>query len=65
MLIAECVLVYIEPSLSSQLIKWAGKLFTTALFLNYEPVSVLLWVHWHFVYNNLYEIQWEIMLLAI
>lgn len=40
MLIAECVLVYIEPNLSSQLIKWAGKLFPTALFLNYEPFNV-------------------------
>ena len=40
MFIAECVLVYIEPHLSSQLIKWAGSVFSTALFLNYEPVSI-------------------------
>ena len=46
MLIAECVLVYIEPNLSSQLIKWAGKLFPTALFLNYEPVSDLFLTSW-------------------
>lgn len=46
LLIAECVLVYIEPNLSSQLINWAGKRFSTALFLNYEPVSTehLLWL---------------------
>ena len=41
MLIAECVLVYIEPNLSSALINWAGKSFSTALFVNYEPVSDL------------------------
>ncbi|XP_065898222.1 leucine carboxyl methyltransferase 1-like isoform X2 [Dysidea avara] len=35
--ITECVLVYIEPKLSSQLIEWAGKHFSTSMFLNYEP----------------------------
>ena len=39
MFITKCVLVYIEPKLSSQLIEWAGKHFLTSVFLNYEPVS--------------------------
>ncbi|KXJ20453.1 Leucine carboxyl methyltransferase 1 [Exaiptasia diaphana] len=34
--IAECVLVYMEPEKSSALLDWAGKNFTTAVFLNYE-----------------------------
>ncbi|XP_065898221.1 leucine carboxyl methyltransferase 1-like isoform X1 [Dysidea avara] len=37
--ITECVLVYIEPKLSSQLIEWAGKHFSTSMFLNYEPFN--------------------------
>ena len=62
MLIAECVLVYIEPNLSSQLIKWAGNLFSTALFLNYEPVSsdLLYWMYWNFI--NIASYVWEKLL---
>ena len=41
--IAECVLVYMEPHLSQNIIKWAGSHFSTALFLNYEPVSTCDW----------------------
>lgn len=38
MFLTECVLVYMEPEKSREVIKWAGTTFSTALFLNYEPV---------------------------
>ena len=38
MFLAECVLVYMEPEKSRKVIEWAGSTFSTALFLNYEPV---------------------------
>lgn len=37
-LIAECVLVYMEPHSSQAVIKWAGSYFKSAVFLNYEPI---------------------------
>ena len=39
--LTECVLVYMEPEKSREVIKWAGTNFGTALFLNYEPVRFL------------------------
>lgn len=41
MILAECVLVYMEPDKSKDIVHWFGKHFPTALFLNYEPVSAL------------------------
>ena len=38
MFLTECVLVYMEPEKSREVIKWAGTNFSTAVFLNYEPV---------------------------
>ena len=45
MFMTECVLVYMEPEKSREVIKWAGTNFSTALFLNYEPVRriLILW----------------------
>lgn len=42
MFLTECVLVYMEPEKSRGVIKWAGTNFSTALFLNYEPVRTLI-----------------------
>lgn len=42
MFIAECVLVYMEPQASQSIIKWVASQFTSAVFLNYEPVSVVM-----------------------
>ena len=44
MFLTECVLVYMEPEKSRKVIKWAGTTFSTALFLNYEPVSSCVYV---------------------
>ena len=41
MFLTECVLVYIEPEKSRKVIEWAGTTFSTALFLNYGPVSII------------------------
>lgn len=41
MFLTECVLVYMEPDKSREVIRWAGTNFSTALFLNYEPVRRL------------------------
>ena len=38
MILTECVLIYMEPEKSREVVKWFGKQFKTALFLNYEPV---------------------------
>lgn len=37
--IAECVLVYIEPNRSAALLKWLSETFNTLFFINYEQVS--------------------------
>lgn len=42
MFLTECVLVYMEPEKSREVIKWVGTNFSTALFLNYEPVRRIL-----------------------
>lgn len=39
LLIAECVLVYMTPEQSTNLLKWAAKSFETAMFINYEQVK--------------------------
>ena len=39
--LAECVLVYMEPEKSKELVRWAGANFTTALFVNYDPVRLV------------------------
>ncbi|XP_057604259.1 leucine carboxyl methyltransferase 1-like isoform X2 [Hippopotamus amphibius kiboko] len=36
LLIAECVLVYMTPEQSTDLLKWAASSFETAMFINYE-----------------------------
>ena len=38
--LAECVLVYMEPEKSKEVVQWAGANFTTALFINYDPVRL-------------------------
>lgn len=39
LLLSECVLVYMTPSQSSNLVRWAAETFHTAMFINYEQVS--------------------------
>ncbi|KAL3846475.1 hypothetical protein ACJMK2_017462 [Sinanodonta woodiana] len=39
--IAECVLVYIEPRKSEELLKWIVDNFSTAFFINYEQVNMI------------------------
>jgi len=36
--LAECVLAYIEPERSREVIQWTGTNFSTALFINYDPI---------------------------
>lgn len=38
LLVAECVLVYMTPEQSANLLKWAANSFETAMFINYEQV---------------------------
>ncbi|XP_067912108.1 leucine carboxyl methyltransferase 1 isoform X2 [Heterodontus francisci] len=40
LLLAECVLVYITPVQSAELIKWASNTFNTTMFINYEQVNM-------------------------
>ncbi|XP_041061596.1 leucine carboxyl methyltransferase 1 [Carcharodon carcharias] len=40
LLLAECVLVYITPEKSAELIKWASSTFNTTMFINYEQVNM-------------------------
>ncbi|XP_023376400.1 leucine carboxyl methyltransferase 1, partial [Pteropus vampyrus] len=39
LLVTECVLVYMTPEQSANLIKWAASSFVTAMFVNYEQVT--------------------------
>lgn len=39
LLLSECVLVYMTPSQSSNLVRWAAGTFHTAMFINYEQVT--------------------------
>ncbi|NXD17905.1 LCMT1 methyltransferase, partial [Nothocercus nigrocapillus] len=40
LLIAECVLVYMTPQQSANLLKWASSTFPMAMFINYEQVNM-------------------------
>ncbi|XP_040491131.1 leucine carboxyl methyltransferase 1 isoform X2 [Ursus maritimus] len=40
LLITECVLVYMSPEQSANLLKWAASSFETAMFINYEQVNM-------------------------
>ncbi|XP_074014503.1 leucine carboxyl methyltransferase 1 isoform X3 [Numenius arquata] len=40
LLIAECVLVYMTPQQSANLLKWAASTFPVAMFINYEQVNM-------------------------
>uniref|UniRef100_A0A7N9ATP5 Leucine carboxyl methyltransferase 1 n=1 Tax=Mastacembelus armatus TaxID=205130 RepID=A0A7N9ATP5_9TELE len=40
LLLSECVLVYMTPSQSSNLVHWAADTFHTAMFVNYEQVNM-------------------------
>lgn len=40
LLITECVLVYMTPEQSTNLLKWASSCFKTAMFINYEQVNM-------------------------
>ncbi|KAM6166782.1 leucine carboxyl methyltransferase 1 [Erethizon dorsatum] len=40
LLITECVLIYMTPEQSANLIKWAANSFETAMFINYEQVNM-------------------------
>lgn len=42
LLMAECVLVYMTPEQSAELIKWASSTFSTTMFINYEQVIILI-----------------------
>lgn len=39
LLLSECVLVYMTPSQSSNVVHWAAETFHTAMFINYEQVN--------------------------
>ncbi|RDD43931.1 Leucine carboxyl methyltransferase 1 [Trichoplax sp. H2] len=38
--ITECVLVYMAPDKSEEIINWMGRRFLDAVFINYEPVNL-------------------------
>ncbi|EPQ05113.1 Leucine carboxyl methyltransferase 1 [Myotis brandtii] len=40
LLVTECVLVYMTPEQSANLIKWAANSFETAMFISYEQVNM-------------------------
>ena len=40
-IIAECVLIYLDPDSSRGIVAWASKKFSTAVFFLYEQVSRL------------------------
>lgn len=39
LLLSECVLVYMTPAQSSNVVHWAAETFHTAMFINYEQVN--------------------------
>ncbi|XP_009466257.1 PREDICTED: leucine carboxyl methyltransferase 1 [Nipponia nippon] len=41
LLVAECVLVYMTPQQSANLLKWAASTFPVAMFINYEQVNMM------------------------
>ncbi|XP_072124427.1 leucine carboxyl methyltransferase 1 isoform X2 [Mobula birostris] len=40
LLMAECVLIYMTPEQSAELINWASSTFSTTMFINYEQVNM-------------------------
>lgn len=44
-LLSECVLVYMTPSQSSNVVRWAAETFHTTMFINYEQVNKQLTLH--------------------
>ncbi|XP_072312620.1 leucine carboxyl methyltransferase 1 [Eucyclogobius newberryi] len=38
--VSECVLIYMSPTYSSNLVGWASETFHTAMFINYEQVNM-------------------------
>ncbi|XP_033840594.1 leucine carboxyl methyltransferase 1 [Periophthalmus magnuspinnatus] len=38
--VSECVLVYMSPTHSSNLVRWASEMFHTAMFISYEQVNM-------------------------
>jgi len=38
-IIAECVLIYLDPDSSRAIVNWSSKTFSTAVFFLYEQVS--------------------------
>uniref|UniRef100_A0A8C6M384 Leucine carboxyl methyltransferase 1 n=1 Tax=Nothobranchius furzeri TaxID=105023 RepID=A0A8C6M384_NOTFU len=46
LLLSECVLVYMTPSQSSNLVHWAAETFHTAMFINYEQKDRFLTTGW-------------------
>uniref|UniRef100_A0A671VIJ9 Leucine carboxyl methyltransferase 1 n=1 Tax=Sparus aurata TaxID=8175 RepID=A0A671VIJ9_SPAAU len=46
LLVSECVLVYMTPSQSSNLVRWAAETFHTAMFINYEQKERFLKTGW-------------------
>lgn len=38
-IIAECVLIYLDPASSRAIVGWASKTFSTAIFFLYEQVT--------------------------
>ncbi|XP_068003503.1 leucine carboxyl methyltransferase 1 isoform X1 [Melanerpes formicivorus] len=41
LLVAECVLVYMTPQQSAELLKWAASTFPVGMFINYEQVNMM------------------------
>lgn len=39
-IIAECVMIYIDPESSRAIVRWASRTFSTAVFFLYEQVLV-------------------------
>jgi hypothetical protein len=42
-IIAECVLIYIDPSATATVVSWASEKFSTAVFFICEQVESFLW----------------------
>eukprot|EP00047_Mylnosiga_fluctuans_P020801 m.96485 g.96485 ORF g.96485 m.96485 type:complete len:118 (+) comp8635_c0_seq3:437-790(+) len=38
--LAECVLVYVEPAAAAAILAWLGQAFADIAFINYEPVTL-------------------------
>eukprot|EP00795_Rhopilema_esculentum_P009115 gene9115-16774_t len=38
--LAECVLIYLDPKDSNEILEWVARRFETAMFINYQPVNL-------------------------